>query len=266
MKYKVGFIGCGNMASAMISGIVENKVVAPEEIVASNRSQKKLIDAKERYGIEIAADNVEVAKNSDVIILAVKPIYYHKCIKQIRKHIDDDQIIISIAPGFELEKLSYWFGEDRKIIRTMPNTPAMVSEGMTAVCPNENVEPEEVEMVVNLLQGFGKAEYVPEHIMEAVVAVSGSSPAYVYMFIEAMADAAVAEGMGREQAYRFAAQAVLGSAKMVLETGLHPGALKDQVCSPGGTTIVAVRELERRGFRSAVMEAMAACAKKCRKK
>lgn len=149
-----------------------------------------------------------------------------------------------------------------KIVRTMPNTPALVGEGITGVCHNDLVTKEELEYVCHILNGFGKAEVVPERLMDVVVSVSGSSPAYVFMFIEAMADAAVADGMPRPQAYKFAAQAVLGSAKMVLETGKHPGELKDMVCSPGGTTIEAVRVLEQKGFRSAVFEAMKVCAEK----
>ena len=146
----------------------------------------------------------------------------------------------------------------------MPNTPALVGEGITGVCKNELVTDDEFEHVMSLISGFGLAEAIPESLMDVCVSVSGSSPAYVFMFIEAMADAAVHDGMPRAQAYRFAAQAVLGSAKMVLETGKHPGELKDMVCSPAGTTIEAVRVLEQTGFRSSVMEAMAACTAKCR--
>ena len=156
------------------------------------------------------------------------------------------------------------FGGKRKIIRTMPNTPALVGEGITAVCPNDNISTEELQSVCKILESFGRAEVIQESMMDAVIAVSGSSPAYVFLFIEAMADAAVAEGMPRATAYQFAAQSVLGSARMVLETGKHPGELKDMVCSPAGTTIEAVRVLEREGLRGSVMECMRACADKSR--
>ena len=146
----------------------------------------------------------------------------------------------------------------------MPNTPALVGEGMSCVCGNTKCSSEDVDTVCRIFAGFGKTEIVEEDMIDVVVGVSGSSPAYVFMFIEAMADAAVADGMPRAQAYRFAAQAVLGSAKMVLETGKHPGELKDMVCSPKGTTIEAVRVLEEKGLRSAVFEAMKACVKKGR--
>ena len=155
-------------------------------------------------------------------------------------------------------------GKACKVIRTMPNTPALVKEGMMGVCASELVTQSEVEEVRRLCGGFTKTELVPEHLMDVVTAVSGSSPAYVFMFIEAMADAAVEGGMPRAQAYTFAAQAVLGSAKMVLETEMHPGALKDMVCSPGGTTIQAVRVLEEQGMRAAVMDAMKTCIDKSR--
>ena len=163
-------------------------------------------------------------------------------------------------PIWTLEKLRKAFGKEIKIVRTMPNTPAMVLEGMTAACPNEYVNSDELQYICSLLESFGKCAVVKEYMIDAVIVSSGSSPAYVYMFIEAIADGAVIQGMPRDMAYKFAAQAVLGSAKMVLETGMHPGALKDMVCSPAGTTIEAVRMLEKGGFRSSIIEAMNACA------
>ena len=172
--------------------------------------------------------------------------------------------MVTLAPGKTLQWLDAMFGKPTKLVRTMPNTPALVGEGMTALCSNEFVTEEELEKVVQIFQSFGKTQVVPESMIDVVVGVSGSSPAYVFMFIEAMADAAVADGMPRSQAYEFAAQAVLGSAKMVLETGKHPGEFKDMVCSPGGTTIEAVRVLEEIGMRSAVFEACKACVKKAK--
>lgn len=146
----------------------------------------------------------------------------------------------------------------------MPNTPALVNEGMSALCPNKNIEDEELKIVKDIFDSFGKSEVVGEYLIDAVIGVSGSSPAYVFMFIEAMADAAVMAGMPRKQAYNFAAQSVLGSAKMVLESGKHPGELKDMVCSPAGTTIDAVKVLENEGMRSAVINAVCACVEKSR--
>lgn len=259
---KIGFIGCGNMAKAMIGGIIKNNIAAPEDIYGSNRKETDRQSVHDQYDIHVTADNIEVTDNADILVLAVKPQYYEEVITQITGHIRADQIIISIAPGKTLAWLAEKFGAERKIkiVRTMPNTPAMVGEGMTGVTPNDQLTEAEVKLVCDILSGFGKAEVISEKLMDTVVAVSGSSPAYVFMFIEAMADAAVEQGMPRAQAYQFAAQAVLGSAKMVLETGKHPGELKDMVCSPAGTTIKAVRALEKAGLRSAVIEAMDACA------
>ncbi len=256
---KLGFIGTGNMAGAIMGGIINKGVFKAEEIIGSDIFAPGRERAKETYGINVTADNREVVEKAEVVILSVKPQFYASTIEGIKDAVKENQLIITIAPGKTLKWLEEQFGKKVKIIRTMPNTPAMVSEGMTAACPNEYVTEEEVKYAVSILSSFSKVEVVSENLMDVVVAVSGSSPAYVFMFIEAMADAAVADGMPRAQAYKFAAQTVLGSAKMVLETGKHPGELKDMVCSPAGTTIEAVRVLERNGFRSAVIEAMKAC-------
>lgn len=257
---KLGFIGTGNMAGAIMGGIIKNEIFRPEEMIGADISPAGRERVKETYRIQVTADNREAAEKSEVLILSVKPQYYAEAIAEIRDCVSDDQLIITIAPGKTLAWLEEQFGKAVKIVRTMPNTPALVGEGMTAACVNPYVTEEEKAYALKILGSFGKVEIVPEHLIDAVVAVSGSSPAYVFMFIEAMADAAVAEGMPRAQAYQFAAQAMYGSAKMVMETGKHPGELKDMVCSPAGTTIEAVRVLEERGFRSAVIEAMKACA------
>ena len=262
---KLGFIGTGNMAGAIMGGIIRNQIFAPEEIIGADVSEAGRQSVKEQYGIEVTDDNKKTASESEVLILSVKPQYYAEVIAEIRDCISMDQMIITIAPGKTLCWLEEQFGKPVKLVRTMPNTPALVGEGMTAACVNQYVSAEEKAYAVKILSSFGKVELVPEHLIDAVVAVSGSSPAYVFMLIEAMADAAVAEGMPRAQAYQFAAQAVYGSAKMVLETGKHPGELKDMVCSPAGTTIEAVRVLEEKGLRSAVIEAMKACAGVSRK-
>lgn len=256
---KIGFIGTGNMAGAIMSGLINKGIFRPDEIIGSDISVQGRQNAKDNYGICVTADNREAA-SAEVLVLSVKPQFYTDTIAEIRDSMTEKQLVITIAPGKTLKWLGEQFGKEMKIIRTMPNTPAMVGEGMTAACPNEFVTDEELGYALKILGAFGKVEIVPERIMDAVVAVSGSSPAYVFMLIEAMADAAVMEGMPRTQAYKFAAQAVYGSAKMVLETGKHPGELKDMVCSPAGTTIGAVRILEEKGFRSAVIEAMKACA------
>lgn len=261
---KIGFIGAGNMGSAMIGGIVSSGLVPPENLIASARTQETLDGLASRYGIRTTSDNRQVAAEADILFLAVKPNLYETVIKSIRDTVSEQQIIVSIAAGQTLLRIESLFGRQVKVVRTMPNTPAMVQEAMSAVTPNEQMTEEDTQLILSVFRCFGKAELVPESLMDAVVGVSGSSPAYVYMFIEAMADAAVQDGMPRTQAYTFAAQSVLGAAKMVLETGRHPGELKDAVCSPGGTTITAVAKLEECGLRSTVMAAQNACAEKSR--
>lgn len=259
MGTKVGFIGCGNMGTAMIQGMLDSGKCAKSEMMASDKSESFRKSKGELLGITMTDDNKEVVRFADVLFLAVKPQYYEEVITEIKDVVTDEKIIVTIAPGKSLEWLYEKFGKQFKIIRTMPNTPAMVKEGMMGMCPGESLTDDEVALVRDLCQGFSKTELIAENLMDVVTAVSGSSPAYVFMFIEAMADAAVAGGMPRAQAYTFAAQAVMGSAKMVLETGKHPGELKDMVCSPAGTTIEAVRVLEDKGMRSAVIEAMMKC-------
>ena len=256
---KLGFIGTGNMASAMMGGVIGTGLFKAEEIIGADLFAPGRERAQKEFGIHVTENNLEVVNQSEVIVLSVKPQFYESVIDGIKDSIREDQLIITIAPGKTLAWLEEKMGKPVKIIRTMPNTPAMVGEGMTAACPNTYVTKEEADYACKILSAFSKVEFVGEHLMDVVTATSGSSPAYVFMFIEAMADAAVLDGMPRAQAYKFAAQAVLGSAKMVLETGKHPGELKDMVCSPAGTTIGAVRVLEERGFRSAVIEAMKAC-------
>lgn len=261
---RLGFIGCGNMASAIIGGILEKKIVAREDITASTKTEESAVRAREKLGITCTTDNKEAAADADILFLAVKPQFCGEVIKEIKEAVNGEQVVVSIAAGKKLSWLEEQFGSGRKIVRTMPNTPALVGEGITGVCSNGAVTEKELEQVLELMRSCGRAETVTETMLDVVGAVSGSSPAFVFMFIEAMADGAVAEGMPRKKAYEFAAQAVLGSAKMVLDTGMHPGELKDMVCSPAGTTIEGVGVLEERGMRSAVAESIRACVEKTR--
>lgn len=259
---KLGFIGVGNMAGAMIGGILKSGEASASDICGSCRSEKGRERARSLYSIEMTGDNREVARDSGILFLAVKPQFLDDVLNDIREEIRSEQLIVSIVAGRSVSYLQKMLGEEARIVRLMPNTPALVGEGMTAACCSANVTDGEMEQVGSLCRTFGLFEIVPENLFDAVTGVSGSSPAYVFMMLEAMADAAVLGGMPRAQAYRFAAQAVLGSAKMMLDTGKHPGELKDMVCSPAGTTIEAVRVLEEKGLRSAVMEGTAACIQK----
>lgn len=258
----IGFIGLGNMASAIMGGMLKQKIAKPEEVLGADKAAAAGEKVKTLYGIRVLESNIGVAENSDVLFLAVKPVFLPEVIAEIKDSVKDSTVVVSIVAGKTMQYIENLFGKKIKLVRCMPNTPALVLEGCTAYTQGELVSDGEMMYVKSLLEAFGKAYEVEEHMMDAVVGVSGSSPAYVFMFIEAMADAAVLAGMPRKQAYEMAAQAVAGSARLVLETGKHPGELKDMVCSPGGTSIEAVKVLEEMGFRAAVMDAMEACIEK----
>lgn len=262
---KVGFIGLGNMAKAIIGGMLEKQVVSPGELIGSAATVKTRKAAAERFGMETTPDNCRVAGEADVLFLAVKPQLFPQVIAQVKGSVDEKTLVISIAAGKTTAYIEQEFGKTLRLVRCMPNTPALVGEGCTGVCYNAQVTDEDKRLAETLLSSFGRAVEVPERLMDTVGAVAGSAPAYVCMFVEAMADAAVLGGMPRAQAYEFAAQTVLGTAKLILETGKHPAELKDMVCSPAGTTIEGVRVLEREGMRSAVTEALTACIEKSKK-
>ncbi len=264
MGKKIGFIGCGNMGKAILGGLIASGQVPASNIWVYTPSANNVAALREQYGINAAQSAQDVAQITDIVFGAVKPGEMLKVLGDIASSLNKDSLVVSIAAGITLDQLATVLGHDRKLVRAMPNTPALVNAGMTSITPNVLVTPEDIADVVAIFRCFGHAEVVSEAMIHPVVGVSGSAPAYVFMFIEAMADAAVLGGMPRDKAYKFAAQAVMGSAKMVLETGQHPGALKDMVCSPGGTTIEAVRVLEQKGLRSAVMEAMEKCMEKSR--
>lgn len=261
-RYQYGFIGMGNMGFAIMKGLL--KTVSPEQLTYSARNREKMEDVSARTGVAFAESNRACAASSRYLVLAVKPQQFDQVIGEIRDVMKPDQVIISIAPGISTSDLAGKFGGTCRIVRAMPNTPALVGEGMTGVCYDAaQFSGEEQQTIQGLFESFGKMVLVEEKLMDAVVCASGSSPAYVYMFIEALADSVVKYGLPRAAAYEMVAQTVLGSAKMVLETGEHPGRLKDQVCSPGGTTIQAVAALEEHGMRSAVIKATDACYEKC---
>ena len=262
MNYKLGIIGAGNMANAIVKGIIKSKIYDKSEIIISdiNEIQRKKID--DDFGIKTTADNEELAQKSDVILFAVKPQYFLSSIENIDKKNLNNKLIISIMAGLSIEKIAKSLMTDVQISRIMPNTPALVNEAMSVICFADNVSDENKKLVVEIFDSIGKSKISEESKIDAVTAISGSSPAYVFMMIEAMADAGVLLGLSRDDAYFLASQTIMGSAKLFLETNIHPAKLKDMVCSPGGTTIEAVRILEQKGFRSALLEAMIACDKK----
>ncbi|WP_026565933.1 pyrroline-5-carboxylate reductase [Bacillus sp. UNC41MFS5] len=265
MKKKIGFIGAGKMAQAMIEGMVKSSTIPKENIIASASTKETTKMVEQKYEICTSLNNRDAAQFADILIIAVKPDLHSKIIEEIKNDIKQEAIIVTIAAGITLRNVEQAFGFQVKVIRTMPNTPSLVGEGMSVICANDYLTENEIVEVEHLFQTFGKTERLEEKLMDAVPAISGSSPAYVYMLLEAMADGGVRQGIPRNQAYRLAAQAVLGAAKMVLETGKHPGELKDNVCTPGGATIEAVVTLEEKQFRGSIMTAMDSCTNKVKK-
>lgn len=258
---KIGFIGAGNMGGAILGGILNSKMIDNNHIIASAKSDRTIEKIKNDYNVNVTKDSKEVVEFSDLIVIGVKPDIYDEILEEI-KDLINDKIIITIAAGKTIEAMEKIIGDDKKIVRTMPNTPSLVGEGMTSLSPNKNISEEELSFVKSIFDSLGKSEVVKEDLIHAVIGASGSSTAYAFMFIEAIADGAVRAGMPRDKAYTFASQGVLGAAKMVLDTGKHPGELKDMVCSPGGTTIEAVKVLEEEKFRGAVLKAIDSCIKK----
>ncbi|WP_062352877.1 pyrroline-5-carboxylate reductase [Bacillus kwashiorkori] len=256
MKQTIGFIGCGNIAKSMLGGIIKSGLVEKNQVIVSNRSTPSLIEVQNKYGVTIAQSNAEVAEKAHIVFLTVTSDMYETVIREIKEIIPAETILIIVAAGESIQKCERRFNRPVKIVKAMPNTPSLVNEGITGIAANNNLTDDDKEIIRSLFACFGRVEFVDEGLMDVVTAVGGSSPAFTYMFIEALADGAVMFGMPRSQAYVFAAQAVLGAAKMMLETNLHPAALKDSVCSPGGTTIESVARLEERGLRSAVIEAV----------
>jgi pyrroline-5-carboxylate reductase len=262
---KLGFIGAGNMGTAILKGVLESGFLKPDEIAVFDVNPEQSIRFAGGKPIRIAETEEALVEGCERILLAVKPIYMNDVLQKARP-LAKGKEFISIAAGWTFAMLTGVLDEQSgaQVLRVMPNTPAMVGEGFTALCEQTTLSHESLEWAKALFATLGEVAVLPESQFDAIVALTGSSPAYVFMFIEAMADAAVRLGLPRALSYRAAAQAVLGSAQMVLTTGEHPGKLKDMVCSPGGTTIEAVASLERDGFRSAVIEAMTACAEKSR--
>lgn len=262
---KIGMIGVGNMGGAILRGMIASGYVAAGDVMACLHSEEKCQAlAAEIPGLTCTTDAKELAHGGHMIVLAVKPQVLGTMLDEIKGEIND-RALVSIAAGWTMDMLtSKVAGTTATLLRVMPNTPALVGAGMTAICRQTTLSAADLAYAQGIFDAIGETAVIDEKLFDGFIAVSGSSPAYIFMLIEAMADAAVREGIRRPDAIKMAAQAVLGSAKMVLETGKHPGQLKDEVCSPAGTTIEAVAMLEKRGFRAAVQDAMAVCAEKSR--
>lgn len=257
-----GFIGMGNMGYAMLRGLLS--VYSSEDIIFSCATDVKRVKVSEETGVIAAASNAECANSAKYIILAVKPQMYDTVIKNIANVVSENTVLISLSPSHSVEALKAKFEKPVRIVRAMPNTPAMIGCGMTGVCYDPlEFSFDEKDVIDKFFNSFGSYRVVEEKYMNAVTCASGSSPAYVYMFIESMADACVKHGMPWNLAYDFVSEALIGAGKMVAETKEHPAALRDKVCSPGGTTIAGVAALEENGFRNAIIKAVDACFDKC---
>jgi pyrroline-5-carboxylate reductase len=264
-QLKIGFLGAGKMATALAKGFVRAEIVFPKEIIASARSAAtRNIFAKET-GAKTVASNSDVLKFANVIILGVKPIQVAEVLAEQCGNFTKQHLLISIAAGVTISKLENLLPAGARVIRVMPNTPALVGEAASAFALGKNATVTDGELSKKLLSAVGVALQVKESLLDAVTGLSGSGPAYVYQFIEALSDGGVAAGLPRDIATKLAAQTVLGAAKMVLETGQHPGALKDQVTSPGGTTIEGLHALEKGKLRATVMSAVRAATEKSKK-
>jgi pyrroline-5-carboxylate reductase len=261
----IGFLGAGKMATALAKGFVRAELTTPKEILASDPYPLARKSFTGEIGSKTTASNRDVAKTARVLILATKPDQVPAALAEISGAYTKNHLLISIAAGVTLAKLENLLPAGARVIRVMPNTPALVGEGASAFALGKNASIADAELAKKLLSAVGIAFQVKESLLDAVTGLSGSGPAYVYQFIEALSDGGVAAGLPRDIATKFAAQTVLGAAKMVLETGQHPGALKDQVTSPGGTTIEGLHALEKGKLRATVMSAVRAATEKSKK-
>jgi pyrroline-5-carboxylate reductase len=252
------FLGGGNMATAMIQGLLARGTVAKEEVLVSEPVAALRDGLAARFGVRTTTNNLEGVREADVIILAVKPQVLVGVLGEIAPAVTSEKLVISIAAGIPLDTLAGALPVGTRLVRTMPNTPALVGAGATGVSAGVTATPTDLELARTLFDSVGLSVVVPESLLDAVTGLSGSGPAYVFLFIEALADGGVRSGLPRDAALKLAAQTVLGSARMVLETGKHPGELKDMVTSPGGTTIAGVHALESKGFRAAAIDAVKA--------
>jgi len=254
---RIGFIGAGNMATALIKGILKANLVPSDFVSASDVDIEKLDSLKSEYGINVVfKDNEKLVTESDIIVLAIKPQIFEKILKEIAPKLDKSKLIISIAAGISTEYIENIVEKDLKIVRAMPNTPALILEGATAIAPGAHAAEDDLRIAYKIFDAVGKVAVVDESQMDAVTGLSGSGPAYIFMIIEALSDAGVKMGLSRSVAMKLAAQTVMGAAKLQIETDMHPGRLKDMVTSPGGTAIAGIHTLEQGGLRTTLINAV----------
>lgn len=255
---KIAFVGAGNMASAILEGLLRGGATAPEQIWASDPRTDGLEDLAARHGVRTGSDNAEAVRWADVVILATKPQVFDRVLPEVGAAMDTETLLISIAAGVPGSAIAAHMPEGARIIRTMPNTPALVDAGATAIAPGRHATSEDLQVARAIFSSVGITEVMEESLIDAATGLSGSGPAYIFLVIEALSDAGVKVGLRRDQAQRLAAQTVLGSAKLLIETGAHPGQLKDRVTSPGGTAIAGLHTLEAGGLRTTLIDAVEA--------
>jgi len=257
-RQTITILGAGNIGRALIGGLLKGAYLEPEQVRATRRNTAALGDLQAAFpGIQIGTDNPSAVEDASVVVLAIKPQNAREVIEEIREHVQEDAMIVSVLAGVTTEALQAAFRRQLPVVRTMPNTPMLVDEGATAIAGGQYADEEHLSIARHMFEAVGKVETVPEYLMDAVTGLSGSGPAYVYMFVEALTDAGVKQGLPRAIAFRLAAQTIFGAAKLVLETGKHPAILRDEVTTPGGTAIAAVAELESHGLRTMLINAVA---------
>jgi pyrroline-5-carboxylate reductase len=261
---KIAFLGTGNMAEALVKGLLRAGAATPAELVCAEPREERRKEIAARYGVRSVASNREAVAGADVVVLSVKPQVVDAVLDEISPAIDAGKLVVSIAAGVTLAAIAGRLPAGTRIVRTMPNTPALVGAGAAALSAGPHANAADLDLAKRLFEAVGTATVVPEPLLDAVTGLSGSGPAFVYLFIEALADGGVKSGLARAEALQLAAQTVMGAAKLVLESGEHPGRLKDQVTSPAGTTIAGVHALEKAGFRGAVVDAVEAATRRAR--
>ena len=261
---KIAFLGAGNMAEALVAGIIKSKLAGNDCLLATDISPTRLSVLKDRYQLRTGSKNSDAVLWADVIILCVKPQVINEVLMEIQAEVSDEQLIISVAAGVPIKNIQDKVGHTIPLIRAMPNTPAVIQEGVTALSGCRGLSSSHLEMAKNIFESVGQVVVVDESLMDAVTGLSGSGPAYIYLAIEALIDGGVRVGLPRNIAHVLAVQTVLGAAKMVKETGEHPAVLKDRVTSPGGTTIAGLQRLEEGGLRATLIEAIEAAAHRSR--
>ncbi len=263
-RKKISIIGAGNMAEAIVSGLLKKGVVNAGQIYATDVDSRRLAHFQKTFKVRVGQDNQKFAKSSDIIILSIKPQVMNNVLGELNLSPGAEQLIVTVAAGVPIETIISGLYQDARVVRAMPNTPALVLEGATALAGGPGVTVEQMEMAQAVFEAIGQVVVVDESHLDAVTGLSGGGAAYVYLFIEALADGGVKMGLSRSQAQRLAAQTVLGAAKMVIETKEHPGVLKDRVASPGGTTIAGLHRLEKGQLRGTVISAVESATIRCK--